>query len=99
METDNLEAMSIDELDALSLKLKQEQQTIREERLEIAKVRARKSNVINIAARLNVNVSDLTEEQISAIGSIKATPRPGDVVAEVGSAGMVLKGNGGDDDA
>lgn len=95
----DLTAMSIDELDTLSLSIKAEMRALREQRLEIAAVRARKSNAANIAAKLNVDVSDLTDEQIDAIGAIQAKPRPGDVTAVPGTAAMEVKGQGGDDDA
>lgn len=88
-----LEDLSIDELDQISLGIKAQIEELRNRRRYIAAIRAHKANVINVAARLNVDVSDLTPEQVLAIASIKAKPRPGDVVVTPEPAVITVEGN------
>lgn len=57
------EALSIDELDARSVALKQQIEGLRDERRRLKAIRDRKVSLFHLAQRLGVDVDGLTKEQ------------------------------------
>lgn len=77
----NYEAMTVDELDALSVKWKGEIEAIRDVRREAKGVRDRKVLLEALGRRLNVDVSGITPEQAETLLEVarQTPPKPGDV--------------------
>ena len=88
----DLEAMTVDELDAYSVGLKGEIEAIRDRRREAKGVRDRKVTLESLAARLGVDVSGITPEQASTLLAIANTPKPGDVVVTPGHTTLGARG-------
>lgn len=83
---DNYEAMTVDELDALSVDLKRQIEPIRDQRRAAKAVRDRKVTLEALARRLGVDVSGITPEQARTLLELAAQtpPREGDVVVTPG---------------
>ena len=80
----DLEAMTVDELDAYSVGLKGEIEAIRDKRREAKTVRDRKVVLESLARKLGVDVSGITPEQARNLLEIANAPKPGDVVVTPG---------------
>lgn len=80
------EAMTVDELDALSVKLKGEIEAVRDVRREAKAVRDRKVLLEALARKLNIDVSGITPEQAETLLAVarQTPPKDGDVVVEPG---------------
>lgn len=90
------EAMSVAEIEEHKLGLRLQINEIREEMRRAEVVRARKINSENLAAKLGLDVSTLTPAEVDDLLRIANKPKPGDVVAEIGTGSLVAKGQGGD---
>lgn len=95
-ETPDIEAMSVPELEEYKLGLRLKIDALRAEMRDAEVVRARKINSTNLAAKLGQDVSHLTEAEVATLLAIANKPKPGDVVAVIGTGSLVAKGNGGD---
>lgn len=80
------EAMTVDELDALSVKLKGEIEAVRDVRREAKAVRDRKVLLESLARKLNIDVSGITPEQAETLLAVarQTPPKDGDVRVEPG---------------
>ena len=86
----DLETMTVDELDAASVKLKAKINVLRDERHVLKEVRDRKVTLEALATKLGVDVSGITPEQAQTLLEIARTPKPGDVVVTPGTGHMDL---------
>lgn len=78
----NPEAMTIDELDAESVRLKRLIEPLRDERRALKAVRDRKVRIEALARKLGIDVDGISPEDADALLRIagETPPRPGDVV-------------------
>ena len=76
----DFESMTIDELEAFLVENKRQRLALREIARQALAVRARRTNGINLAARLNVPIEGLDERDIDDLLRIANKPRPGDIV-------------------
>lgn len=92
----NYEAMTVDELDALSVKLKGEIEAIRDVRREAKAVRDRKVLLESLARKLNIDVSGITPEQAETLLAVarQTPPGPGDVVISPGPGSIDIRMGG-----
>lgn len=88
--------MSVPEIEDYKLGLKLKIKALQDEMDDAETVRAAKINSTNLAAKLGQNVDDLSADEIASLLAIVNKPKPGDVVAEIGTATLTAKGQGGD---
>lgn len=96
MAVPDYEAMSVAEIEQHKLRLRLDLDAIRAEMRKAEAVRARRINAEALAAKLGQDVSNLTPAEVDDLLRIALKPKPGDVVAEIGTASLVAKGQGGD---
>lgn len=95
----DLASMTVEEIEGYKLDLRKQRDAIREQMREAEIVRAAKINSVLLAAKVGQDVSNLTPAEVKTLLAIANKPKPGDVVAEIGTAVLTAKGQGGDDDA
>lgn len=87
--------LTVAELDAKSVELKQEIEALRDERRALKKIRDEKVVIENLAQRLGIEVDGITPEQAKALielangtrreGDVEVSPGPGDLSAATGT--------------
>lgn len=98
MDSEELASMTVAEIEKYKLGLRLEIDALRAKMDEAEVVRGRKINAENLARQLGQDVSHLTEQEIDDLLRIALKPKPGDVVAEIGTAVLVARGQGGEED-
>ena len=91
----NMSDLTVAELDAKSVELKQEIEALRDERRALKKIRDEKVVIENLAQRLGIEVDGITPEQAKALielangtrreGDVVVSPGPGDLSAATGT--------------
>lgn len=92
----DFEKMTLDELEKWMVNCKAQETALLEQRRVASGYRRDKIDAHNLAVALKQDVSHLTAEEVSTMLAIARKPKPGDVVAEIGTAVLTAKGQGGD---
>lgn len=97
MGTVQLESLSVDELDAITITLRAEKEAIRDRMREVKQIRDQKVVLASLAAHLGIDVNGITREQAEGLlGLLRQTPREGDAIVTPGPGRLegVLGGPG-----
>lgn len=80
------ESLTIDELDAASVRLKGDIESLRDQRRALKQIRDRKVTLDSLARRLGIDVDGITPEQAQTLIDLAngTPPREGDVVVSPG---------------